>query len=76
MVRGDDDGEASAEGLGCDGEAAVAELDGSAERGEVGVAEALAEEIDDEGAGDGGGIEIGAGGLPRTPRPLVSRERL
>lgn len=32
-------------------------------QGEVGVAEALAEEIDGEGAGDGGGIEIGAGGL-------------
>ena len=63
---GADDGEAGIrviEGLGGDGKTAVAELDGSAERGEIGVAEALAQEIDGEGAGDGGSIEIGAGGL-------------
>ena len=62
-VRRDDDGEAAAEGHGRDGEAAVAELDGSADRGQIGVAEALAQEVGDEGAGDGGGVEIGASHL-------------
>lgn len=37
--------------------------------GQVGVAEALVQEVDDECTGDGGGIEVGAGGLLRERLP-------
>ena len=63
VVRGDDDGDAATQGLGCDGEAAVADVDGAAKRGEVGIAEGIAQEIDDERLRGGGGIEVGTGDL-------------
>ena len=62
-VGGDDDGEATAEGLGGDGEAAVADGDGAALRGEVGVTQGIAQEIENEGLGGGGGVQVGAGDL-------------
>lgn len=63
VVRGNDDGDASTEGVGSDGESAFRKGDGFRQKGEVGEPEALLEQFEDEAAGDLVGIAVGAEGL-------------
>ena len=52
VVRGNDDGKPTPEGLGGDGESAVSHGDGLGQEGEVGEPEALLEQLEHEAAGN------------------------
>jgi len=63
IVWGNDDGDASTEGVRGDGESAFRKGYGFRQKGKVGETEALLEQFEDEAAGNLVGIAVGAEGL-------------